>query len=232
MTNRFYPKQPVMPRPENVLIDAFFLTNAFFSILPAAFIIVKGKYFKEVLNLLMSLCLLNFIENILLVIIPHSQATDQTTIQNIFSVVELMLVIQMFSSALHGKSKDILSIFSIIFLTSIVTFYLSKGAGEKRMSIEIIFQIIIILTVGSIFFYFIEQHGLLILNYPLFWIAVGTLFYYLIALLVNIIDSGSAAGNDRIIMLNIASVVRYIFYVLAVLFQKDNGKPGNSSSIL
>jgi len=210
-----------MPRPENVFIEALFFINAFLSLLPAVFFFIKKKYFKEVLTFLMILCLLNFIENVVLIIIPQSQISTQNTIRNIFSLVELMLIIQMFSSSLSGRYKELLIVFSIIFLAVIVTFYFSKGIGEKRVGIEITMNVIIIAVVAIVSFNLVEREDLQIFNYPLLWIAIGTLFYFLIALLVNIIHSGNEGEKDRIILLNIASFVRYIFYALSVLYHKD-----------
>ncbi|HEX4375194.1 MAG TPA: hypothetical protein VHZ50_17950, partial [Puia sp.] len=103
-----------MPRPENVFIDALFFINAFLSLLPAVFIFIKKKYFKEVFIFLMILCLLNFIENVNLIIIPQSQIRNQNIIRNIFSLVELMLIIQMFASSLNARYKQLLIVFSII----------------------------------------------------------------------------------------------------------------------
>jgi hypothetical protein len=211
-----------MPRPENVFIDALFFFNAFLSLLPAVFIFIKKKYFKEALTFLMILCLLNFIENVVLIIFPQSQISNQNTIRNIFSLVELMLIIQMFSSSVSGRYKELLTVFSIVFLAVIVTFYSSKGIGEKRAGIEITMQIIIVAVVGVISFNLVAKEDVLIFNYPLSWIAIGTLFYFLIALLVNIIDPENEGEKDRIILLNIASLVRYIFYTLAVLYHKDH----------
>jgi hypothetical protein len=209
-----------MPRPENVFIDALFFINAFLSLLPAVFIFIKKKYFKEVLTLLMILCLLNFIENVVLIIIAQSQISSQNTIRNIFSLAELMLIIQMFASALNARHKQLLTVFSIIFLAVMVTFYFSKGLGGKRTGIEITMQIIIIVIAGIISFNLVEKEDVMIFNYPLLWIAIGTLFYFLIALLVNTINSGSGEEKDRIILLNIASLVRYTFYALAVFNHK------------
>jgi MFS family permease len=218
-----------MPRPENVFIDSLFFINAFLSLLPAVFIFIKKKYFKEVLAFLMILCLLNFIENVVLIIIPLSQISNQNIIRNIFSLVELMLIVQMFSSALNPRHKERLTVLSIIFLAVIVTFYFSKGMGEKRTGIEMTMQVIIIAIAGIISFRLVEKDDVMIFNYPLLWIAIGTLFYFLIALLVNIINSGAEGEKDRIILLNIASFIRYIFYALAVLYHKDDNGEEHSS---
>jgi len=211
-----------MPRPENVFIDALFFINTFLSLLPAVFIFIKKKYFKEVLTFLMILCLLNFIENIDLIIIPRPQIRNQNTIRNIFSLVELMLIIQMFASSLNARYKQLLIVFSVIVLAVVVTLYFAKGIDEKRIGIEIAMNIIIVAVVGIVSFNLVEREDVMIFNYPLFWIAIGTLFYFLIALLVNIFDSGNEGQTDGIILLNIASFVRYTFYVLAVLYHKDD----------
>ncbi|HLY69571.1 MAG TPA: hypothetical protein VKR53_07560 [Puia sp.] len=216
-----------MPRPESVFTDALFFINAFLSLLPAVFIVIKKKYSKEPLALLMILCLLNFLENAVLLVIPQSPPSNQHTIRNIFSLAELMLIVQIFSSALSTRHKELLTFFSITFLAVILTLYFSMGAGEKRTGIEITIEVIIIVIAGFISFNLVEKDDVMIFIYPLLWIAIGTLFYFFIALLVTIIPAGGEAEKDRIILLHIASLVRYAFYALAVLYHKDNDGTGD-----
>ncbi|HEX4372330.1 MAG TPA: hypothetical protein VHZ50_03400, partial [Puia sp.] len=121
-----------------------------------------------------------------------------------------------------------LTVFSIIFLAVIVTFYFSKGMGEKKAGIDMAMQIIIIAVAGIISFNLVEKEDVMVFNYPLFWIAIGTLFYFLIALLVNIIPSGNEGEKDRIVLLNIASLVRYVFYAFAVLYTDDGAEDHSS----
>jgi hypothetical protein len=211
-----------MPRPENVFIDALFFINAFLSLLPAVFIFIKKKYFKEVFAFLIILCLLSFIENVTLILIPRSQISDQNTLQNIFSLVEFMLLVRIFSTSLIGRHKELLMFFSIIVFAVVVTLFFSKGVSEKTTGIEITMEIIIIVIVGVVAFNLVERDDVMIFNYPLLWIAIGTLFYFVIALLVNTVSSGNGGEMDRIILLNIASFVRYVFYALAILNNKEN----------
>jgi hypothetical protein len=218
-----------MPRPENVFIDALFFINVFLSLLPAVFIFIKKKYLKEVFIFLMILCLLNFIVNVDLMIIPQLQIRNQNIIRNIFSLVELMLIIQIFSTSLKGRYKELLHVFSIIFLAVFITLYFAKGIGEKIDGIEITMNVIIIAVAGIVSFNLVEREDVMVFNYPLFWIAIGTLFYFLIVLLVNIINPGIEGEKDRIILLDIASLVRYVFYALAVLYHKEDSDEEHSS---
>lgn len=210
-------------------IDAFSFINVFIPLLPVVFIFIQKKYGEEALIFLMVLCVVNFAENIFLSV-PQLTNNIQNTIQNIFSIIELIIILQICRLAMNGKLKESINIFLIIFLTAIITFYSVKEINQKRIIAEIIQNIIIVVVIVIILFDLIENSSLAIFHDPLFWIGTGTLFYFLIALIANIVDTSGDALKDRIIILNIATFIRYFFYALAVLFYTHNKKSDNSSS--
>lgn len=210
-------------------IDAFSFINVFIPLLPVAFIFIQKKYSQEAFIFLMLLCVVNFAENIFLSV-PQLANNIQNTIQNIFSVIELIIILQICRLAMNGKLKESINIFLIIFLTAIITFYSIKEISQKRINAEVIQNIIIVAVSVIILFDLIETNSLSIFNYPVFWIGAGTLFYFLIALIANIFGSGDEAVKDRIIILNIATFIRYVFYTLAILFYTHNKKSEDESS--
>jgi hypothetical protein len=210
-------------------IDAFSFINIFIPLLPVVFIFIQKKYSEEALIFLMILCVVNFAQNIFLSV-PQLTNSIQNTIQNIFSVIELIIILQICRLAMNGKLKETINVFLIIFLTAIITFYSVKEISQKRIIAEIIQNIIIVVVIIIILFDLIENSSLTIFNDPVFWIGAGTLFYFLIALIASIVDSSSDTLKDRIIILNIATFIRYFFYALAVLFYTRNKKSEDSSS--
>jgi hypothetical protein len=222
------PKRAAMEKTSTVFIDAFVFINAFIPLLPAVFILIQKKYFKESLILLMVLCLLNCIKNIFL--LPGNRG-NENQVQNVFSIIELTIIFQICASSFQNRLRQSINISLVIFLSVLVTFYFLKGIDVKRISVEIIQNFIIVIDVSIALFCLMESASLSIFKSPLFWIAAGTLFYFLIAVLVNTLGEGNVEGRDSIIILNIASLVRYVFYNFAVLFYNGDNDSEKSSPV-
>jgi hypothetical protein len=214
-----------MSKTGNIFIDAFSLINVFMPLLPVAFIFIQKKYSKVELILLIILCVFNFAGN-LFSTIPQQTNSNLNMIANLFAVIELVFILQICSVAMDKGLKEVINVFLIVFCTAIITFYLSKGAGQKRAAIEIFQDIILIVGPGIVLFDMIQDNSLSIFNNPIFWIGGGSLFYFFIALIVNIAGPGVETFKDSIFISDMANLVRYIFYTLAVLFSipKDAAK--------
>ena len=72
----------------------------------------------------------------------------------------------------------------------------------------------------------IRRDELQILQSPVFWIAVGTLFYYCIVVLMELADpiygrwKTNPFSSEKLIMVTIADLIRFILYTVAVLVQR------------
>ena len=209
----------------NIFIDAFTQIIIFLPLLPVIMIFLRKIYSNDVLNFLMILCLLNFIEG-LIFSISHTLNINEVSIQNIFSLPELIILIQIFKSTIPRKSREVLYILLIAFISAVITYYFIKGTGERRAELSDVQDgIIIVITIAGLL-NLVRNNYLHIFKSPLFWIAAGTLFYFIIAVLLEVVDKcclqpGQLPGGDNMILLNIASIVRYLFYTLASLFYNN-----------
>ena len=210
-----------MVKTGNTFIDYFLLTITFLPLAPALIILFQKDYSKAPLNLLMMLCLLDFIKG-------FSNQTDllasdnRNIITNIFSLLELILLIRLFRVPLGKKMREALNIFQIAFLSSLLTWLSIKGWGQNNMILDSLLRGIFISVVLLGLPPLVRERGLSIFNSPLFWIAGGTLFYFLISLLLEWVgpSCGLISGPVDIeghIFLSIAVLIRYLLYLLAIL---------------
>ena len=114
----------------------------------------------------------------------------------------------------------------IAFISAVITYYFIKGTGETRAELSGVQDGIIIVIAIAGLLNLVRNNYLHIFKSPLFWIAAGTLFYFIIAVLLEVVDKcclqpGQLPGGDNMILLNIASIVRYLFYTLASLFYNN-----------
>ena len=205
----------------NFFIDIFAMACIFLPLFPIVFIFFKRSYYNDALNFLMILCLLNFIKNILL-FIPGLIIINQSIINNIFSLPELIILTFIFKSLFTGKIKNIITIFLIVFLSSILTYYLLKGTETKNGAIEFLQEMFILIISITGLFELISDNDINFFKNPISWIAIGTVFYFFVSLLIKILNASLQINNvavvDTQIILNIACVARYIFYLCAALF--------------
>ena len=151
---------------------------------------------------------------------------NQSSIRNIFSLLELIVIVQIFKSILHGRLKEMVNTFTIALLSAMVTYYLVKGPDQKKILFDVLKNGFIIMLAVYILVSIVKRENLRIFYFFFFWIATGTLFYFVIALLLDIIDEccpqlQNPLASDKMVLMNIASVARYIFYTLAtVLYYK------------
>src|SRR5579871_3954215 len=175
-----------MPRTTgNYFIDCFSGVCLFLPLLPAIILFIKKGYQKEATNFLMILCLISFIKGILLVI-PGISNNIAITIRNIFMFLELVMTIFIFRNFFSHKLNYAFTIFLVIFFSSIITYYLLNGLNQERVIFNQMQNGIIIFLSFFALIQITKTENLFVLQTPLFWVAVGTVFYFSISLLVEI----------------------------------------------
>jgi hypothetical protein len=212
-------------------IDLFSQAIAFIPLLPVVIILLRGIYQKDVLTFLLILCLVNCIGGLLSRISKSTIAVPAST-QHLFSLVEFIILIQMLKSGITGRLKNVLDIFLIAFISSVFTYYLIEGADQNITSIARVQDGIIILIAIFCMSKLIGNNDLNIFSLPLFWISVGTVFYFVVADILEAAGCCSVQSlptiTDKILLLNIASLVRYFFYILAAF----SYRPSKNSDII
>ena len=210
----------------NNFIDFTSAIVAFLPLLPVIIILFRRVYQKDVLNYLMILCLINFSQN-LVVLVSSTKYLNPVSIQNIFSLLEFVVIIQILKSTTKGLIKEIVNILTIAILSSIITYYLLKGSDQKKIIFDILGNGFIISLTFYCLVIIIRNDNLKIFYSPLFWVSTGLLFYFTMNTLLNIIDNcclqlRPSITNDKVLILNIASFAQYLFYTLAALFYRKN----------
>lgn len=210
-----------MLKTGNLFIDLFSQAIIFIPLFPVIIIFLRSVYQKDLLTYLLILCILNFIGNLL----PRITKTTHlftVSAQHLFSLLELVLLVQIFKSVLHQKLKGLIEVFLIAFVSSVTTYYLLKGVDQDGLEWGIVQDSLILLVGIAAVGQGLSNNSLYVLRQPLFWITVGTLFYFAVSFVVGLADSccstkDSSMIQDKTILLDIALVVRYAFYCMAAL---------------
>ena len=221
-----------MPKTGYSFIDTFSEICIFFPLLPVLLIFIKRTHQSEALNFLMILCLLNFIRGLLL-FTPEITSVSSNTISKVFNLTELTILSLLFLTTIKEKLRYFLGLFFVALLSSTITLYLLKENAENLTGIEILQESFLALVAVWGLISLVSKNDLQIFHSSLFWIVIGTIFYFFISLLVKIYsESGKgihlAANEDSIVLLNIACFFRYTFYLFAVLVYRQRLPENNT----
>jgi hypothetical protein len=208
-----------MPKTGDPFIDYLLIIAGFLPLLPVIFIFLKKAYLREQLNFLMIVCLLNFMQGMLLRF-AHLGTENQHIIINIFPLPELVLLALLFQPPPGKKIKDLLTILLVAFLSVTVTYFSLKGWGTPGRQFEMIESTAIIAVILLRMPSLILASNLDIFQSPLFWIAGGSLFYFLINVLLAAVDSPKDDG--QLLFMTTAGAIRYLLYLVAVLVAKND----------
>jgi hypothetical protein len=208
-----------MLKTGNDFIDLFSLTVVFLPLLPVAIVLARKIYTLDVLTFLMILCLLNFARGLTLQTIEVTRL-NQISVHNVFALLEMIILAQIFKTSLSAFAKGWVNILSIGLLSSLITLLLLRGAGEKNPGVEgLLDGFILALTIYSLTSA-VRKSNLQVFHSALFWVATGTLFYYATAFLLEAsefccLPSGRSVATEKILLLDMAELARYFFYTLA-----------------
>jgi hypothetical protein len=222
-----------MLKTGNNFTDYFFLATTFLPLIPAILIFLQKNYGKEPLNLLLIVCIFNFIDGFTRHV-PMSDFDNQYVTKNVFSLLEMILLTQLFASILTGRTKTILNIFLVVFLSVYLTFFSIKG-WQLNSKVFDSLQSCIIMGVALLSLPpLIRTANLHIFQSALFWIAGGTLFYFFLSALLEWIvfcclPLSRIPNEEKMIFMTIADLVRYSFYTLAVLLYRFPGRMESES---
>jgi hypothetical protein len=214
----------------NTSADYFLSAVTFLPLLPVILIFFRKGYVREQLLFLLIVCLLNFIgglireEGLL-------EASKQSILNNLFSLLELIAITQLFRPVLDARAKDLFSIFMVSYLSMLLTYFSVKGWAVSSIGLDTLQDGIIIGVILLSLPPLVRSMALYIFEFPLFWIAAGTLFYFLIFILLEWVDGRylSPTGSpdpEKMVFLAIAAFIRYVFYSLAILFCRPVGAIG------
>ena len=216
----------------NSFIGYFLIVITFIPLVPVILAFVRRIYSKEPLNFLMIICLLGFLEGIWRN--TYSLSTEnQYIVHAIFSLLLFLLFIQLFGVCLKAQLRYWLNLFLAAFLSFIITFGSLKGWGPGHFPLDavlsVLLAVLILLSLPPI----VQAGRWQVFRSALFWIAAGTLSYLLLFLLMEWIDPCCwplipPPDPDKILLLSIADLIRYLLYMVAVLaYQGEEVEEGD-----
>ena len=218
-----------MPIAGNPFTETLLLISSFFPLIPAGLIFLKKKFDKAPLNLLLIICLLNFIEGL-----SHSLSTrsngiilaqyieNQYITKNIFSLLELVLLLQLFKPLFEHRFKYLLNILLVMCLSVIATYFSVKGWNQENLELDTFRSVLLTGVILAGLPRLVRTANIYIFRSPFFWIAIGSLFNTLLCLLLQWVNPCCQPANQTFppeytIFLVIAALVRYSLYTLAIL---------------
>ena len=207
-------------------IDGFSQFLVFLPLLPVIIVLLRRVYHSELLLLLAILCLVQFLPSVILQSITTT-ARGRFSVLNIFSLLELLIYLQIFRVFFEKPTRKWLDVVVIALLSAMLTYFIILGTGQFNKPVSLLQNFFVVVLILSGLPTLVKHFDLRIFQSALFWISTGTLFYLLIWLLVALTTTDQAQPQnggqnelDKTIIINIASFVRYVFYCLASMLNK------------
>ena len=204
----------------NSFADYLFIAVTFLPLLPATFILFQKNFGKGLLDILLIICLINFIRD--LPIHLHMLNSDgRNILDNVCYPIELILLARLFRTTLTKPLREVLTIILVAFLSSMLTWLSIKGWENNAPVLKIIQDSLLLGVMLLSLPFLVQAKGLDIFRSSLFWIAGGTLFYIIILLILRSVNTGDDLNAEDKIFLSIAAMIRYCLYTLAALPDRD-----------
>ena len=210
-----------MLKSGNSFADYLFITVTFLPLLPAIFILFQKNFGKNPLDILLIICLVNFIRDLPI----HLQMLNtggQNVLNNVCYPIELILLARLFRTTLVKPLREGLTLILVAFLSSMLTWLSIKGWENDTPVLGIIQTGILIGMLLPSLPSLVRSKGLDILRSSLFWIAGGTLFYLIILLLLQSANPNGHVNAEDKIFVSLAALIRYSLYTLAAVPGRDN----------
>jgi len=211
-----------MPKTGFILLDILSALNIFAPLLPVLIILTRKEYFQETMNFLMILCLIDFLWNLILYIISN-QPKPTAIISHVFSFFEFSILTYIFLPLLPANTRKGASVFFGLAMGLIILLLLVKGIDQKIPALEWGIRLILLFISLFALIKLVSGDSLFIFNNPLFWISVGSFFFFSITGLVSAVvpDSNNHEEKNIVekqVLWEIATLARSFFYVMATVY--------------
>lgn len=218
-----------MPKTGIGLLEMLSLVAILLPLIPVLIVFISKVYKEAVLALLMGLCLVSFIQNLILYI-PRLVPLDILFIKASFELISYVILLVLINLVIEGRWwREAIKILLIAFISVVVTIYSIQGIGAYISNIEIAQGSVMILLNFVVLLQLIRRHDIFIFQSPMFWIAGGTLFFHSMFLLTHALPEYKAVlqvapQQQKKILLLIMIIVQFGFYVVAatVAAKKDS----------
>lgn len=199
---------------------------------PALIILFRRIWQSDVLNFLMVLSLLGFMHQLLTGIIPVNQPSYHF-IHAVFSLSEFILLLFLLRPPAKLKwMRDLFHIFSIAFLSVIITVYAIMGATASGSTVLVLQNLILLAAAISGLIQLLKSDQVYIFQSPMFWIVAGTIAFSCMELLLAMIPSGAGQPQrEMAIMQSLVIVIRSIFFIIAASTKVKNPAVKNTTGL-
>ncbi len=201
-------------------------------LIPVFIIFISKAYKEDVLALLMGLCLVSFIQNLILYI-PRVVPLDILFIKASFELMNYIILLVLINLVIEGRWwREAIKILLVSFVSVVITIYSISGVEAYLANVEIAQASLMILLNFVLLLQLIRRHDIFIFQSPMFWFAGGTFFYYSMFLLTHALPEYKAVlqvgpQQQKKALLLIVIIVQFVFYVIAaaVAAKKDKEDP-------
>lgn len=183
-------------------------------LVPLIVIFFRNAWRNRSLQFLAAICITQFVPSVLRVI-PGITAHDQTVIANLSLLIELVLLFCLFIPLASVPVRRVIVVVFVGLFSAILTFSITANFPTSSEDLIVLCYWLIILIAGFALVMLIPLEDLQIFKSPQFWIATGTLFFSLLALLLT--SLAKATDPDAMAMLYVVGAVRYLAYTYAAI---------------
>jgi hypothetical protein len=194
-------------------------------LVPVFIIFIRKVYHLETLNFLIAVCLLTFLQNLLL-ILPTGLHLDPASLRAVFSLFDFACLILLFRTTFHKTMlREGLSVLAFSILSMAITLYTIRGTEKIFWPISILIAFILIGIILISLFRLIMSNTIYIFNSPLFWIGGGTLCFYGMYILTEAVtvyrwDVSKNLEEQKAGLLSFTAIIRFTAYVVAAWVAK------------
>lgn len=175
----------------------------------------------------MGLCLVTFIQNLLLYV-PRFVPLDIFFIRAIFQLINYIILLVLLQVVIEQKwLRELTKLLLVSFVSVVVTIYSIAGISGYLPKIETIQSLLLIALNLIVLFQLIKSRDIYIFLSPMFWIAGGSFFYYCMFLLTQSIPEYkgiSAETPQKKILLLVIILIQFIFYIIAATVAANKNK--------
>lgn len=183
------------------------------SLAPAMIILFRRAWQSDVLNFLMVFSLLSFMHLLLTGLLPVTQPGYAFT-HAAFSLGEFILLLFLLRPNSKLKwMRDLFYIFSIAFLSVIITVYALMGANASAGTVQVLQNLILLTAAIYGILQLLKTEQVFIFQQPLFWIIIGAIAFSCMEMLLSVIPS--AKPGELAIMQALVVTVRSLFFIVA-----------------
>jgi hypothetical protein len=208
-----------MPKTGIGLLQILSLVAILLPLVPVFIIFISKTYKEDVLALLMGLCLVSFIQNLILYV-PRFVQLDVLFIRASFHLFTYTILLLLLQLVIEGKwLREGLKLLLVSFVSVVITIYIIGGISTYLGNIEIAQALLMIALNFIALLQLIRRHDIFIFLSPMFWIAGGTFFYYSMFLLTQSLPDYNtilpAESQQKKVLILVIIVIQFVFYIIA-----------------